>query len=148
MPKLSPDQRLDLVEKDIVDIKQNQLDVTEVKHSLDNLNDSIKNGHFCKWNVDMGQLIEFKVNTKDYREGLNRRMDKQDKIQLKQDETLTSLVSGKKVMNDIKNQQKADSNDRAKERRTMYTLIIIAILTVVCTFMFNVIFVSIFHKLI
>lgn len=116
----SLDSRVTNLERVVADIKSNQVDSKKLSSAVENLVNSIEQGHFCKWNVEMGKVIEANENTKEARKGILKTLENHKVAIDKINENLDALVVGKRIMTQIKNEQVSQKATLSRDRKNLF----------------------------
>lgn len=139
--------RVESLEKDVTEIKENQFTTLDLAKVVNNLKRSIEGGHFCKWNTEIGTFIEFKKSTPKFVGSLQRRIDKHDELIEALASNVTSLTTGKKLMHDIHTDQKQVKKQLKEDRFRLYLALGTILLTVLAGRIFEwVWFVMLGHR--
>jgi hypothetical protein len=113
--------------------------IEKLYQTVKNIEKGISDGHFCKWNTEIGRQIEFRVDQKNFRERLelDLKQGKKEIANLKM--ILNELKTGKEILERVETSQKKMKNEREKEQRQNRRTLIVAVGIVVLTFILNLV---------
>lgn len=113
--------------------------IEKLYQTVKNIEKGISDGHFCKWNTEIGRQIEFRVDQKNFRERLelDLKQGKKEIANLKM--ILNELKTGKEILERVEISQKKMKSEREKEQRQNRRTLIVAVGIVVLTFILNLV---------
>lgn len=123
-------QRVTALEEELSVYRDTFKKLQVLPDQLAQLNRSISEGHFCKWNTEMGALLEFKTGTPEIRSKIFRTLEQHDERMDSMDAQLTELNTGKKILQNIEQNQITAHRERIVNLIGVISIILLFIVSV------------------
>ena len=140
MPNNLLDARVESLEKDNEQIKKLLKNLEPLPDLVHGLKKSVDEGHFCKWNGTIGSLITFQQGASDINQRVFRRIDNHEENLEEIIKAIAELSTGRKIMETIADEQEQSKKDQEIYNRDLRKSIFTLVLVIILTFMFNVFF--------
>lgn len=139
---MPPNKRINnqkTIEERLKKLESEYSTIEKLYQTVKNIEKGISDGHFCKWNTEIGRQIEFRVDQKKFRERLelDLKQGKKEIANLKL--ILNELKTSKEILERVETSQNRMRNEREKEQRQNRRTLTVSVGIVVLTFILNLV---------
>jgi len=135
---LKPKNKSDpTIEERVSNLEREYSTINKLYKIVQNLEKQITNGHFCKWNIEMGKIIEFRREQNIFRESLEKDLTQSKKEIQNLKLILNELKTGKQILERVEESQKIIEENRETENRRNRRAVYLAVFVVLLTFLMN-----------
>jgi hypothetical protein len=139
MPQIPHDSESISLEERVANLEKAYAPNEKLATCVSNLEKSIKEGHFCKWNTEIGRFEQFRHDTSQYRDFVNSKLDEHSKDINQLHTIATELKTGTEILERVETRQKKYKKNIELDRRQNRRSVLLAVGIVILGFVFNVV---------